>query len=131
MKKILMTCAILLVVSTGAQAQGKDANHPVDQVWVTMNTEMLNVELGLNDDQKAKVKEINERFTGRHQEMEAAVPKPTDAEMSTKVAKLMAERDQAMRGVLNDDQYAKWEDKRHKGTGQLEGAEKKKLEQKD
>ncbi|MBK7385179.1 MAG: hypothetical protein IPI81_17890 [Flavobacteriales bacterium] len=66
MKKILMTCAVLLVATTGAQAQGKDAYHPVDQAWVTMNTEMLNVELGLNDDQKVKVKEINERFTARH-----------------------------------------------------------------
>ena len=79
---------------------------------------------------EVKVKEINEHFVKRHDAMEAVVPKPTEAEMSTKVSALMGERDAAMRKVLNDDQYAMWEKKRHKGTGELIGTEKREEEQK-
>ncbi len=129
MKKTLMICA-LLVATTGAQAQEKEI-HPSDQAWVAINTATLNVELSLNDEQQVKVKEINEHFVKRHDAMEALVPKPTDAEMSTKVSALMDERDASMRKVLNDDQYAMWEKKRHKGTSELIGTDKREEEKKD
>jgi len=129
MKKTLMICA-LLVATTGAQAQDKKTQSH-DQAWVNYNTAALNMELGLNDEQRDKVKDINERFTKRHDAMEAVVPKPTAAEMSTKVVALMDERDAALRKVLNDDQYAKWEKKRHKGTSDLIGTEKEEEMKKD
>ena len=104
--------------------------QPMDKAWVVMNTEMLNVDLGLNDEQKAKVKEIDERFVKKHDAVEALVPKPTDTEMSKKVETLMNDRDDALRAVLNKDQYAKWEKKRHMGTSELKGEQKEKMEEK-
>ena len=70
------------------------------------------------------MKEIDERFVKKHDALEAMVPKPTEAEMSKKVEALMDDRDSALRAVLNKDQYAKWEKKRHMGTSELKGEEK-------
>ncbi len=99
----------------------------MDKAWILMNTEKLNVELDLNDKQKEELRSINERFEKKHAEMMAQVPKPTEKEVSEKVESLMKERDTALRAVLNDDQYAKWEKKRHKGTGDLQEKEKANL----
>ena len=126
----LMICAALLIGATSANAQDKKDIQPMDKAWVVMNTEMLNVDLGLNDEQKAKVKEIDERFVKKHDALEAMVPKPTEAEMSKKVETLMNDRDDALRAVLNKDQYAKWEKKRHMGTSELKGEQKDKMEEK-
>ncbi|MBL7985885.1 MAG: hypothetical protein JNM91_12840, partial [Flavobacteriales bacterium] len=80
-----------------------------------------------NDRQKEDVRAIDQRYEKKHAEMMAVVPKPTDQKISENVEGLMKERDKALRGTLNDDQYAKWEKKRHKGTSDLQEKEKDNL----
>ena len=127
MKNMIITVGIALLTSAGVNAQDQPGTSTTDKAGILMNTEMLNVELDLNDQQKEDVRDINERFEKKHAEMMAHVPKPTDAQVSEKVEGLMKERDTALRGVLNADQYAKWEKKRHKGTSELQEKERSKL----
>lgn len=125
MKHALMIGAIALM-GLSAQAQD-DKMEPTDKVWVVLNTEKLNVELGLNDAQKAQVKEIDERYVKKHDALEALVPKLTDHEMADRVERLMVERDKDLRVVLNAEQYAKWDKMRHKGTSELRDDQKEKM----
>lgn len=125
MKYAMMIGAIALM-GVGAQAQD-DKMEPMDKAWVVMNAEKLNVELGLNDAQKAQVKEIDERYVKKHDALEAIVPKLTDHEMADRVERLMNERDKDLRVVLNDEQYAKWDKMRHKGTSELREDQKEKM----
>ena len=114
------------LLGLGTQAQNGKVD-PVDRAWVELNTQVLNVELGLNDPQQEQLKEINLRYVKRHEAIETAVPKPTENEMANKVATLMAERDRELRKVFNEDQYAKWEKKRQMGTGELREDQKEKM----
>lgn len=131
LKKTLAAGAIALLSTLSVQAQDKKDLQPANRAWVVINTEMLNVQLKLNDVQKAQVKEINERYIKKHEALEAAAPKPTEAEMADQVEALMTSRDKAMREVLNVDQYAEWEKKRHMGTGELNDEQREELKEKD
>ena len=125
MKTKLMIGAMALMGLT-AQAQN-DGSQPMDKAWVAINTQMLNVELGLNDAQQAQLKEINESYVKKHDVLEATMPKPSESQMADKVEALMKERDKELRAVFNDEQYAKWEKKRHMGTSELRDDQKEKL----
>ncbi len=124
MKKTIIAAAIALLSPVLMNAQDKPGTSAMDKTWVMMNTEKLNVQLDLNDKQKEQVREIDQRFTKKHDEMMSVVPKPTDAEVSKKVEALMTDRDDALKAVLNAEQYAKWANMRHKGTGDLQDKEK-------
>lgn len=130
LKKSLAIGAIALLGTLSVHAQEKKEVPVLGKAWVAINTEMLNVQLKLNDAQKEQVKEINERYTKKHTALEATMPKPTEAEMGVKVEALMIARDKDMRAVLNADQYAEWEKKRHMGTSELNDEQKEKMEEK-
>ena len=121
-----MIGAMALLGTMTARAQDTKS-HPLDNAWVEMNTQVLNVELKLNDEQQAKAKEIDQRYVKKHQALEATVPKLTDTEMGKKTAALMDDRDGALKAVLNKDQYASWEKMRHKGTSELNDEQKDKM----
>jgi hypothetical protein len=131
MKNMIIAAALVLLSPAVVSAQDKPGTSLTDRAWIRMNTEMLNVELDLNDKQKEDVRAIDQRFEKKYDEMMAVVPKPTDAKASEKVEALMMERDAALKAVLNADQYAKWAKKRHKGTSDLEDKEKEKIKSKD
>ncbi len=126
-KSMLALAGLALYTSLSVSAQENKDTPLLSRAWVSINTEMLNVQLGLNDIQEASVREIDERYTKKHAVLEAKMPKPTDAEMSKHVEELMEARDKDMRKVLNKDQYAQWEKMRHKGTNELEGEQKEKV----
>lgn len=128
-KAALLVSGLILFGGVTATAQEEKKLPPTSRAWVAMNVAKLNVQLGLNDVQQVKVKEIDERYMLKHQAFEASTPKPTDKEVEDKVAKLMTERDRDMQAVLNADQYAKWIDMRQKGTGELREEQQEKKEQ--
>jgi hypothetical protein len=125
MKTAFVISAIALL-GFGAQAQDHKPS-PTDKLWVAINTQVLNVELGLNDAQEAELKEINDRYVTKHEALENTVPKLTESEMADKVEALMMERDRELHKVFNDEQYAKWEKKRQQGTGELRDDQKEKM----
>lgn len=130
-KTMLALAAFAFCTSLTVSAQEKKDTPLLSRAWVAINTEMLNVQLKLNDTQKEEVRDIDKRYTEKHAAMEAKVPKPTDKEMSEQVEGLMTARDKEMRKVLNTDQYTQWEKMRHKGTNDLEGDQKEKLKSTD
>lgn len=120
--------AIAAIAALGFSAQAQDGKaHPMDKAWVALNTQMLNVELGLNDVQQAKVKDIDQRYVKKHEALEATTPKLSDDQMADKVEGLMNQRDKELRMVLTPEQYAKWEKKRHMGTSELRDDQKDKM----
>ncbi len=127
MKNLLMIGAVALMSTMTVKAQDTKPDA-MDQVWVTMNTEKLNMQLGLNDAQQTKVKDIAERYVKKHEALEETTPKLTEKEMSDRTARLMKERDAEMKAVLNAEQYAKWDDMRQKGTGELTKEKKEQME---
>ena len=127
MRTLITACAIALIGTFTANAQEKKAS-PADNVWVALNTEQLNLQLGLSDDQKAKVKEIDQRFVTKHEALQEAEPKLSEKDMSDKTAALMNERDRELKAILTAEQYAKWEKMRHKGTSDLTEEKKEKME---
>jgi hypothetical protein len=127
MRTLIAIGAFALITSLNVNAQETKASA-ADNVWVALNTEQLNVQLGLNDEQKAKVKDIDQRFVQKHQALEKAEPKLSEKDMSNKTAALMNERDRELKAVLNAEQYAKWEKMRHKGTSDLTEQKKEKME---
>lgn len=124
--KTALVIGALALMGLSAHAQN-DKPSPTDKAWVAINTQMLNVELGLNDTQQAKLKDINERYVTKHEALENSVPKLSESQMADKVEALMKERDRELRTVFNDEQYAKWEKKRHMGTSELRDDQKEKM----
>src|SRR5262245_40585858 len=127
MRTMIAIGAFALLGALNLQAQNTKPDA-LDQAWVAINTEKLNVQLGLTDQQQVKVKEIADRYVKKHEALEEQTPKLTEKEMSDKTAALMNERDREMKAVLNAEQYAKWEKMRQKGTSDL--TEQKKEEMK-
>lgn len=125
MKKMILICAVALLGNITATAQDVGIT---DKAWVAMNPQQLNISLGLNDQQQEQVKAIDQKYVEAYAALENAVPKLNDDQMSTKVADLMSRRDAEMEKVLNAEQYAKWDDMRQKGTGQLKTEEKEMLD---
>jgi hypothetical protein len=124
--KTALVIGALALMGLSANAQN-DQPSATDKAWVAINTQMLNVDLGLNDTQQAKLKDINERYVTKHEALENSVPKLSESQMADKVEALMKERDRELRTVFNDEQYAKWEKKRHMGTSELRDDQKEKM----
>lgn len=131
MKAALLVSGLILFGAFNATAQIDQKLETSSRAWVAMNVAKLNVQLGLNDVQQAKVKDIDERYMQKHQAYGATMPKPSDKQMEDKVAKLMTERDNDMLAVLNAEQYEKWMNMRQKGTGELREEQQEKKEQQE
>ncbi len=130
MRTIIAIGAFALLGAFNVQAQ-ETKPDAMDQAWVAINTEKLNVQLDLTDEQEKKVKEIAERYVKKHEALEQSVPKLSDKDMSDKTAGLMNERDREMKAVLNAEQYAKWEKMRQKGTSDLTEQKKEQMKPQD
>ncbi len=131
MKAALLVSGLILFGAFNATAQTDQKLETSSRAWVAMNVAKLNVQLGLNDVQQAKVKDIDERYMQKHQAYGATMPKPSDKQMEDKVAKLMTERDNDMLAVLNAEQYEKWMNMRQKGTSELREEQQEKKEQQE
>ncbi|MBK6540427.1 MAG: hypothetical protein IPG10_03910 [Flavobacteriales bacterium] len=126
MRTVIALGAFALIGTLNVQAQETKAS-PADKAWVAINTEKLDMQLGLNDEQVAKVKDIDLRYITKHESLENATPALSEKEMSDKTGALMIERDRELKMVLNAEQYAKWDDMRQKGTSDLTQEKKEKM----
>ena len=126
MRTVIALGAFALIGTLNVQAQETKAS-PADKAWVAINTEKLDMQLGLNDEQVAKVKDIDLRYITKHESLENATSALSEKEMSDKTGALMIERDRELKMVLNAEQYAKWDDMRQKGTSDLTQEKKEKM----
>ena len=96
---------------------GREGMDPEKRV--EMQAQRMQKDLGLNDGQVAKVKELmNQQAKAREakraemEKLRASGQKPTDAQRDEMRGKMQAERadfDKQMNGILTPEQYTKWQ----------------------
>ncbi|MBP8926108.1 MAG: hypothetical protein KBG75_09640 [Pseudomonadales bacterium] len=108
---IAVTCPAIAQTAPDAPAEampgGGHQRHPMSP---EQHTERMTKELDLSPDQVSAVSGINNRFA----EQMRALREPEETRQARRDAagKLMAQHDEELRKVLNDTQYAKWEQQR-------------------
>ncbi|MBP8823689.1 MAG: hypothetical protein KBH07_08600 [Flavobacteriales bacterium] len=107
MKKLMTTIALVALTATFAQAQEKVARNA--EARAEANHERIVKSLGLDQDQTAKVKEINADYRVKLEELKAAREAGTD--VSGKRKDLEKARLARYKGVLTPEQYSKLETK--------------------
>ncbi|WP_026956275.1 Spy/CpxP family protein refolding chaperone [Algoriphagus vanfongensis] len=111
MKKWMLTTALLVFVELGAFAQGpRSKDRPDPETRAKMMTDRMAEQLGLNEDQKAKILAINLEYAKKREaEMEErkAEQEARKAQMEAMKAE-MKEQDSKISDVLTEEQKAKW-----------------------
>jgi hypothetical protein len=116
MKKYFLALAVgSFVLLSGVHAQQQGGRPKMDP---QAQTDKMVTDLGLNDDQKAKVLAVN---TDASKKMEA-IPASEDKEARrTDRKKIEADRDAALKGILTPDQFAKYTQMREDARKQHQG----------
>lgn len=109
MKKLVLLLTIALFTTTGLVAQQRQRATPEERA--KRQTEILTKELGLTDDQKAKVYEINLKFA----QPKGEPGKNVDREaMRAEFQKNNEERTAALKAILTEDQQKKLDEHQKK-----------------
>ena len=124
MKKIITVIVLFIGMNAIAQRSEKKVIDP--ETFAQKNTERLTKELGLNEDQQAKVYDMNlrnaqERTSKMEERKSGERKKPTEEEREARKAEMEAQLNahkEEMRGILNTEQFQKWETMQEKrGNG--------------
>ncbi|WFO16700.1 DUF4890 domain-containing protein [Cellulophaga baltica 4] len=115
MKKIITVIVLFIGMNAIAQRSEKKVIDP--ETFAQKNTERLTKELGLNEDQQAKVYDMNlknaQELTSKMEERKRGErKKPTEEEREARKAEMGAQLNahkEEMRGILNTEQFQKWE----------------------
>ncbi|TDK44329.1 Spy/CpxP family protein refolding chaperone [Algoriphagus formosus] len=125
MKKLLVSIAMIFLVSLGAFAQQqRRGERPDPEARAKMMTERMAEELGLNEEQKAKILEIN---LANAQKRKAAMESQRADREALKEE--MKKQDEQIKEILTEEQRKKWEElketRRSRGPrgGQIEDRE--------
>jgi Spy/CpxP family protein refolding chaperone len=114
MKSRVLVLAALAACSTLALADPPDG--PPQGMHGGPNIERLAADLGLNDNQKAQVKQIldaqHAKMQAARQQFEASGTRPTREEMKSRHEQMDAELHQQLAGVLTADQLKKFDEMR-------------------
>jgi protein CpxP len=109
MKQWMMTAALALLTTAGAHAQEKKERSPQERA--TMQTERMVKELGLDAAQAAKVDAMNRKYA----EQAEVLRKEREAQRATMMKKgkdIREARETELKGVLDPEQFAKWQAQR-------------------
>jgi hypothetical protein len=115
MKKIITI--IVLFIGLNAIAQRGERKEIDPEEFAQKNTERLTEELGLNEEQQAKVYDINlknaqERKAKMEERKNGERKKPTEEEREARKAEMEAQlsaHKEEMKSILNKEQFQKWE----------------------
>ncbi|WP_435654169.1 DUF4890 domain-containing protein [Cellulophaga baltica] len=132
MKKIITVIVLFIGMNAIAQRSEKKVIDP--ETFAQKNTERLTKELGLNEDQQAKVYDMNlknaqERTSKMEERKSGERKKPTEEEREARKAEMGAQLNahkEEMRGILNTEQFQKWETMQEKRGNGKKGAKKMK-----
>ena len=108
----LLLATALLCTTANAQDAPREKRNPADRA--EQRTEQMTKELALDADQAAKVEAMNKRYA---EEMRAL--EPTEAERQEKREKMkdiQTRRDEELKTVLTEEQYAKMMELRQQRT---------------
>ncbi|WP_158978434.1 DUF4890 domain-containing protein [Cellulophaga sp. L1A9] len=132
MKKIITV--IVLFIGLNAMAQRSERKDIDPEAFAQKNTERLTKELGLNEDQQAKVYDINlrnaqERTSKMEERKSGERKKPTEEEREARKTEMEAQLNahkEEMKAILNKEQFQKWETMQEKRGNGKRGAKKMK-----
>ena len=106
MKKNMMLVVLVLISAVTFAQRGKRDHDP--KVRAAKSADHMKKELSLNDDQYAKVKSVNEKFSERY----AAVRKDTSltrGRTMNRMKTIRSEQQTELKKILTPDQLTKWE----------------------
>jgi len=106
MKKNLMLAVLVLISAVTFAQKGKHSHDPKERA--TRSADHLKKELSLNDDQYAKVKSLNEKYSERY----AAVRKDTSltrGRTMSQMKSIRGERETELKKILTPEQVTKWD----------------------
>lgn len=109
MKKLVLFLTITLFATSGLMAQQRQRATPEERA--KRQTETLAKELGLNDDQKAKVYEINLKFAQPKGEQGKSIDRET---LRAEFQKNQDQRTAELKAVLTEDQQKKLDEHQKK-----------------
>ncbi len=114
MKKYFLALAFgSFVLLSGAYAQQAGARPKMDP---QAQTDKMSTELGLNDDQKAKVLTLNTDVSKKMEALKAS-GEDKDAQKADR-KKIEADKDASLKGILTPDQFAKYTQMREEARKQ-------------
>lgn len=108
MKQVMM--GLSMAIFTVGAAHAQDAPRKTMEDRADARTQQMVKELGLSEEQAAKVKEINARFGAKFDAMQEQNRKEMEARNEKRDA-LRQEQANELKGVLTPEQFAKWEAK--------------------
>jgi hypothetical protein len=107
MKKQIL---IALIMLSGLAMQAQDRKPPTMEERMKRTMDMLQKEVQPTEQQvKALEPVFTKFFTEQEKLRKDAPPPPPDPKMREAMQKLMKERDTAIKGILSEDQYKKYE----------------------
>lgn len=108
MKKNAMLLVLVLISAfTFAQKNHHGKQEHDTKARAAKHAEQMKKDLSLNDDQFAKVKSLNEKFSAKY----AVVRKDTSltrGRAMSQMKKIRTEQDAELKTILTSDQYTKW-----------------------
>jgi Spy/CpxP family protein refolding chaperone len=105
MKNLMLVVLVLISAVTFAQ-KGRGHHDPKERA--TKRADHMKKELSLNDDQYAKVKSLNEKYSERY----AAVKKDTSltrGRTMSRMKSIRSEQETELKKILTPDQATKWD----------------------
>jgi hypothetical protein len=106
MKKNLMLVVLVLISAVTFAQKGRHNHDPKERA--ARHADHLKKELSLNDEQYAKVKSLNEKYSERY----AAVRKDTSltrGRTMSQMKSIRGERETELKKILTSEQVTKWE----------------------
>jgi Spy/CpxP family protein refolding chaperone len=114
MKNLLSLLFIVFFSTSFCYAQPGQGQGQRPRMSPEQREEMMATRLGLNDDQKALLKEINEKYTDEsntlREHMRSAESQNQRGEVFTKMRELRTKQNNEIREILNEEQKVKFDE---------------------
>ncbi|MBK6832358.1 MAG: hypothetical protein IPG92_17205 [Flavobacteriales bacterium] len=131
MKKLLIIALTVMTVAAQAQDTEKDRKSPQERAQ--LQTDRMTKELGLVEDQAAKVAAINLKYAEQAEALRAERQAQMEAMRKQEKGKAIQEAKEAeLKGVLSEEQYKQWQAKKEEAKAKhMEKRKEMRLERKN
>ncbi len=112
MKKLLFTLGLFSLLAVSVMAQKRGGERQTAEQRAERATEKMAEELGLSDEQKAEILELNLQFAQEREEERKASREAREEMRKSReeMREKMQAQDEKIKAVLTEEQAAKWEE---------------------
>ena len=128
-KKLVVVMTLVFSIGVSAQDRKERIKDATPEERVEMRTEKLSEKLGLDENQKAKVKEVllsQQKENKEVREEMKADREKARAEMKATMKKQHEELKAKLKPILTEDQYKKWEARQNENIEKVKERKKHK-----